>query len=411
MNTRLLLRFLLFVLALSASANADPVSGKVRNITISQAAVGDDVILLRLGNGMEEEARAKTDAQGAFTLNPSSPNAQYVVRVIHQGVNYDQTVIGAAPLAIQVFDAVPQIHGLGGTIGIAQLESDGKTLKITEMYDIRNESSPPVTQASPHNYDIVLPEKAVFDSVEAKRGQGVWTKASPNRDPGKPGHYSIDFPFRPGDTLIKFTYHVPYAGVSTFHLKLPYPIKKFAVMHPPSMRFKASRREAFTNPGQANGFQIETAVQQPLVGDVPPFEISGSGVASSAAATTIAPPLQAPQPPGIAAPPVAAVAPNPAARQPAEPAANTFLEPKGEWWLVPLAIAGLIMIGALAFWKLRATSLQPANAAPPLLEALKEELFQLEIDRAKGSISPEDYAATKEALNHTMQRAVEKGKN
>jgi len=408
MNTRLLSRLVLLLLALSVSANAEAVSGKVRNITTSQAAVGDDVILLRLGNGMEEEARAKTDAQGAFTLNSSSPNAQYVVRVVHQGVNYDQTVIGAAPLAIQVFDAVPQIQGLGGTIGIAQVESDGKTLKITEMYDIRNESSPPVTQAGPHNYDIVLPEKAVLDSVEAKRGQGVWTKARPEPEPGRPGHYSINFPFRPGDTLIKFTYHLPYGGVATFHLKLPYPIKKFAVMHPPSMRFKASPRDAFTNPGQANGFQIEAAVKQPLVGDVTPFEISGTGVASSVAATTIAPPVQASQPPEIAAPPAAA--PNPASRQPAAPAANAFLESKGESWLVPLVIASLIMVGALAFWKLRATSPQPANAAPPLLEALKEELFQLEVDRAQGSISPDDYAATKQALSTTLQRAAEKGK-
>jgi hypothetical protein len=197
--------------------------------------------------------------------------------------------------------------------------------------------------------------------------------------------------------------------VTTFHLKLPYPIKKFAVMHPPSMRFKASRRDAFTNPGQANGFQIEAAVKQPLVGDVTPFEISGTGVASSAAATTIAPPGQASQPPEIAAPPVTVV-PNPAARQPTEPAANAFLEQKGESWLVPLAIASLIMVGALAFWKLRATSPQPAKAAPPLLEALKEELFQLEVDRAKGSISPNDYAATKQALDTTLQRAAEKGK-
>jgi hypothetical protein len=67
------------------------------------------------------------------------------------------------------------------------------------------------------------------------------------------------------------------------------------------------------------------------------------------------------------------------------------------------------MIGALAFWQMRGTSPQPA-AAPPLLEALKEELFQLEIDHAKGSISPDEYTATKQALNTTLQRAVEKSR-
>jgi len=34
----------------------------------------------------------------------------------------------------------------------------------------------------------------------------------------------------------------------------------------------------------------------------------------------------------------------------------------------------------------------------------------VEVDRAKGSISSNDYAATKQALNTTLQRAVEKGK-
>jgi hypothetical protein len=405
MNTRLLPGFFLLLMALSASANTDAVSGKVRNLTTGQPAAGDDVILLRFGNGMEEETRAKADAQGAFTFNPTSSKAQYMVRVIHQGVNYDQTIIGTAPLAIQVFDAVHQIHGLGGTIGIAQVESAGKTLKITEMYAIKNDSSPPVTQVGPHNYDIVLPEKAVLDSVEARRGEGVWTKAPLQPDPGKPGHYSINFAFRPGDTLIKFTYHLPYTGLSTLHLKLPYPIERFAVMHPPSISFKASRPDTFTNPGQGNGFQIEAAVRQPLVGDVPAFEVSGMGVASTPAAATAAPPVEAPQPPGTAAPPVTA-APSIATREPA----SISLQPKRETWIMPLAIAGLVMIGALAFWRIRATSPQPAAAAPPQLEALKEELFQLEIDRAKGSISPGDYATTKQALNTTLQRAVKKSR-
>jgi hypothetical protein len=409
MTTRLLSGIFLLWLSLSTSASADAISGKVRNRTTSQPAVGDDVILLRLGNGMEEEARAKSDDQGAFAFTPGSPQAQYVVRVIHQGVNYDQIVIGTAPLAIQVFDAVSKIDGLGGPIGIAQVESDGKVVKVTEMYSISNTSSPPVTQAGPHNYEIALPEKAVLDSVEAKRGQGVWTKAPLSPDRGKPGHYFINFPFRPGDTLIKFTYHVAYAGPAAFHLKLPYPIQKFAVMHPPSIRFKASRPDAFTKPGQANGFQIEAAVKQPLVGDVPAFEITGVGAAAPPAAIAAAP-VPALQQPGASAPPAAAV-PNAVAGQPTGATANPAIEPKRESWLVPLAITSLLMIGALVLWRLRVTSPHTAAGAPPLVEALKEELFQLEIDKAKGTVSPDEYTATKQALNTTLQRAVEKGKN
>jgi hypothetical protein len=56
-------------------------------------------------------------------------------------------------------------------------------------------------------------------------------------------------------------------------------------------------------------------------------------------------------------------------------------------------------------------------AAPPrdrnamLLEAMKEELFQLEIDRQQGKVSPEEYTKAKSALDETIRRALARGKN
>jgi hypothetical protein len=41
-----------------------------------------------------------------------------------------------------------------------------------------------------------------------------------------------------------------------------------------------------------------------------------------------------------------------------------------------------------------------------LLEAMKEELFQLEVDRQQGSVSEEEYAKAKAALDETMRRAL-----
>jgi hypothetical protein len=41
-----------------------------------------------------------------------------------------------------------------------------------------------------------------------------------------------------------------------------------------------------------------------------------------------------------------------------------------------------------------------------LLEAMKEELFQLEIDRQQGKISPEEYGKAKAALDETIRRAL-----
>jgi hypothetical protein len=43
-----------------------------------------------------------------------------------------------------------------------------------------------------------------------------------------------------------------------------------------------------------------------------------------------------------------------------------------------------------------------------LLEALKEELFQLEVERQQGKISQQEYETHKAALDQTLQRAVKR---
>jgi len=41
-----------------------------------------------------------------------------------------------------------------------------------------------------------------------------------------------------------------------------------------------------------------------------------------------------------------------------------------------------------------------------LLQALKEELFQLEVERQQGSITQQEYEKHKAALDQTLQRAI-----
>ena len=43
-----------------------------------------------------------------------------------------------------------------------------------------------------------------------------------------------------------------------------------------------------------------------------------------------------------------------------------------------------------------------------LLEGLKEELFQLEVEHKQGHISQQEYEKTKAALDYTLQRALKR---
>ncbi len=159
------------------------------------------------------------------------------------------------------------------------------------------------------------------------------------------------------------------------------------------------------SPGQANGLQIEKAVREPSVGEIPAFEISGIGSAPSPAVAARTP---APQPAPAPAPASTMAAPSPraaggiAAKTGESEAENIVL------WLSLFAGAGFLGAGIWFALRKRRGQIQPAQRRRPLVEILKEELFQLEVDRARGSISAEEYTATKQALNHTLQRALTK---
>jgi hypothetical protein len=256
---------------------ADAIAGKVRNRTTNKPAAGDEVILLRLENGMEQESSTRTDAEGSFVLPMGAVNAKYVIRVWHKGVNYDQSLNAQRPLQIAVFNSVPHIRDLQGKIGIVQVESDGASLKVTEMYAIDNQSVPQVTQSRADNFKIALSPHATLDSIAARKDGGVWVNLTPIPIPGHQAGYAVDFPIRPGGTQFKFIYHLPYAGPAMIRVRLAYPVRSFAVMHPQSLTFKSSIPAAFTSPGMTQGLQVEQAVARPLVREIPSFEISGMG--------------------------------------------------------------------------------------------------------------------------------------
>jgi hypothetical protein len=99
------------------------------------------------------------------------------------------------------------------------------------------------------------------------------------------------------------------------------------------------------------------------------------------------------------------------------------------WWIIG-GLAAALVVGAVVVVNQRprsgarlpstaAGSIHSASlqaAAPPskvanrslFLDAMKEELFQLETDRLQGKISDADYQQAKAALDLTMKRALER---
>lgn len=379
---------------------ADTISGTVRNRTDGRASAGDEVVLLRSSEGMQEEERSKTDGNGAFSFKTNNTGQQHIVRVIHQGVSYDQPVISSSPVELAVYDVVRRISSLSGNMGIVQIEADEREFRVAEMYAISNDSKPPVSQLSPHDFSFNLPSAAVLDSVEGKNADGAWVQLSPVPEKPEGGRYAIQFPLRPGETLFRLKYHVVNRGPRLFHIELAYPIRNLAVIHPPTMSFKALHSDDFKHPGLVKGFQLEVA-SKPLQYAVPAFEISGTGQdqATPQAKSGLVPPISPPQP--------NAANTNDLTHNGAQ--SSPTLSGKENW---ALAVSVLLMIIAetLIIWRRKRKKVIGNHSSQNvrLTEILQDEISQLERDRLQGLISDDQYASTKDAIHYALRRASSK---
>jgi len=421
---------IVFIAGCSAAAlAADTITGVVRNQTRGRLAAGDEVILLRLDQshskqGMQEEARTQTDARGSFAFELRHPGAAYLVRVFHQGVNYDQRASVGEAVSIDMFDAAAKVRGVTGSIEIIRIGTNGNLLHVSDMIEIRNDSSPPRTQAGEHTFEMFLPAHAKIDSVFAagpaagSERTGVMISAA--SVPGDPEHYTVNFPLRPGATKFAFNYDLPYDGQAAFRTQSVYPRRQLAVMIPATMKF-ISRSPAFQVLLTGNNsYQVEAA-NQVKAGEGPRFEISGVGALPALQSQAKSPP----KPPAATRPAPALSAPGSSAAEAQSHSVNALSAvPSGlfapqswlRWWVA--GASAVLLLGVCGFLLGRGQRLstnaitadlqkteQPGQSSASLVKALTEELSQLEIERSHGTLSGEEYVAAKQALEETVQRA------
>jgi hypothetical protein len=196
--------------------------------------------------------------------------------VFHQGVSYDQRASAGDPLTIAVFDAAPNLRNVTGTIEIVRAGTEGTLLHVSDMYEIRNASNPPLTKTGGRTFEVYLPAHARIDSVlAAGPGKlGLLITATPVS--GEPGHYAVDFPLRPGATDFAFNYDLSYDGRARFPTRHAYPLEQLAIMIPPAMGF-SSRSGAFEILRvDSSRYQVRAA-NHLKAREGPEFEVFGAG--------------------------------------------------------------------------------------------------------------------------------------
>ena len=99
-----------------------------------------------------------------------------------------------------------------------------------------------------------------------------------------------------------------------------------------------------------------------------------------------------------------------AATEAPDPLEKSALQGQGgvlSYRVITLVGLGVLLFGG-ALWTIRRAPTPAVAATGPtaLLDALKEELFQLEMEHKQGQISDKDYTSAKAALDQTLARAI-----
>jgi hypothetical protein len=411
-NLRRIAGIVAVFVAISGFAVAESITGTVINKTTNKPAAGDDVVLIRLAQGMQEAARTKSDSHGNFTLNV--PDAgMHLVRVTHDKAAYFRPAPpGTQSVEVEVYNAAAKVEGVVGEADVMRIQTDesGKKLNVVENFFIKNDSNPPRTQFSPKSFEFYLPEGAVVAGSAALGPGSMPVKASP-MPLGDPNHYAFVFPLRPGETRFQITYSLPYSGSFKFAPRLTMPTDTVAIMMPKSMTFAGGASTAYTPVTEETTAQTYVArnaePSQPL-----DFTLSGTGQLprdSQAAATSGA----SGQPANGAESAAAAdTRPGGGLGNPLDPSGNDDPWAKYKWWI--LGVLGLAMAAGAGIM-LKGSPAKPAYAGPAptmptgqnaSLAALKEELFAVETEKLQGRITEAEYAEQKAALEVVLRRAL-----
>jgi len=428
---------------LASLASAQTLTGTVKNSTTGKPAAGDEVVLLSLGQGMEEAGRTKADAKGNFSFKLDAPGP-HLIRVIHQEVTYHRMAPpGTTSVEVEVYDVGKKVEGIEVVADIMRFQATQGQLQVERTFAVNNTSKPPRTQMNEHNLEFYVPDGAQVTEGQAMTAGGQPVKSAPVPEGANAkNRYAFLFPLRPGETRFNVLYTVPYTGSVNIDPKSVYPLEHFVAIAPKAMEFSAAPGANFQiapYPGQPDAnVEVASSAQlgQPLA-----FKLSGEGTLAAPAEDGgqpsqgggssaqnenrpgggLGPPIDAPDPlqkyrwyilGGFAAVLIVGGV-YVASRQQAANRADlsrgkgvASLQDDGDY------AAEESPARAMSAGTSRPSDTRPQPAAPRssptsmLLEGLKEELFHLEVERQQGRISQQEYESAKSALDQTLQRAL-----
>jgi hypothetical protein len=412
---------LLFLQA--GAARAGTLRGTVKNGTTGKPAAGVQLILLQLQGGMQPVANAKSDAQGQFTIENAGIGAQpMLLRAVFNDINFHQPVPpGKSEVDITVYEPTRDPKTISVISRIVFFQPNGSALTVGEEFAVQNNSQPPKAFFQPGgNFEFKIPENAKLQQVAASGSAGMPVVQAPIDKTG--GKYAIAYAFRPGESTIRYSYELPYAGnAATVAVESLYGVGRLLVVAPPTMQISGAELQPG---GQEQGMNIygrenvaaNTALSVSVSGTAPPPTDSNAPAAqgrdapeSAGGSIQVVPGrldvLKWPLIGGFAV--LFALGAFLLARKPAAMVVPVGANPSAAVATAPLPAASASQSPAIPPVRAQAAS-APGLAEMDAqvgtsLDSLKERLFRLELRHQAGTISEEEYARERSRAEQVLR--------
>jgi hypothetical protein len=427
-GTSLACLFALGALFANSPAIAGTLHGKVVNGTTGEPAVGIEVILIELQGTMQPVANTKTDAEGAFSFdNPALGAQPMLLRAVFRGVYFHEPAPpGRDTVSINVYEPTTDPKAIEVPSHIVIFQPNGNRLTVGEEYSVHNKTSPPRAYFSAAgNFQFALPENAQLKQISAAGPSGMPVVQAPI-EKGK-NKYAIAYAFHPGDSSVRVAYELPYPNdAAAVKLLTSYGGGRLLVVAAPSVKvmgdgLEAAGQEQGMNVYQRSSVAAGTMVAVNLSGTAPPPSADSggdSGGAGQGADSQAAPGTAIQVVPGRLD----------ALKWPLVIgfivvfAMGAYLLSKKQ---VAVTVAGPATgdtapsAGTAKTQRNQATAPAPANAASGAttmsamdaaagksLDALKDQIFRLELRRQAGTISEEEYARERAKAEQILRDLV-----
>jgi hypothetical protein len=262
------------VFAPALIAEAGTVHGTVKNGTTGKPAAGVEVILIQLQGGMQPVANGKSDAQGEFTFdNPGLGAQPMLIRAVYHGINFHQPVPpGSSTVVVNIYEPSSDAKTINVPSHVVVFQPNGSKLIVGEEYQIENKSEPPRAYFQAEgNFDFALPEKSQLQQVAAAGPTGMPVVQSPIDK--KNNRYSIAYAFRPGQSIVRYSYELPYPeNAAAVKIATIYPGGRLIVVAPPTVQVSG---DGLVAGGQEQGMNVYGRDDVPA-GTLVPVSVSGT---------------------------------------------------------------------------------------------------------------------------------------